>query len=630
MVRNILLLVGFPNQYPPHKLGCEVLRMKLRDLKYKDELPIKTINRIRCILGELGILTIEMAWQNSVEGFYSVSVVIPNTSLTTNGKGTSYEYALASAYGELMERLQNQAAFRLGFDVSPRSLQYMKFYYAPDEIYMTMDEIVNSTEEWLIKQFARITAVDKGALLTLWQSVSYEDVPADFITLPYVNLGNHHISHIPIKMISKMYMSNGMCAGNTPEEALVQGISEILERYVTKQVIQHKVVPPAIPREYIAKFPSINAMLSSLEASGNFHVIIKDCSLQQELPVVGVICINKSDQSYFVRFGAHPIFEIALERTLTELLQGQDIHRMIGVREFSYKNESDQNSENMMGILVNGSGIYPTEFFGGGYNRDFQGFVNPPGAGNKELLLYLVDLLARQEYDVFIRDVSYLGFPSFHIIVPGLSEITEFDDVKSIADYADYNKVKRLIRNSGGFKGENGAEIIRLLEKINYDHEISVLELLQLPVKGNKIPWYYANLNLFMMALYYQTGDLVKAHLVFSRFLANMKSDAGPQVYQKCVRDYLGALSNEFWNEEILSILEAFYPHEIVQGVMNEFGDPERMMSHPWLLNCWQCEKCPFGEHCLYPSTENVYKKLKEQYATHPLDQHNLKSILTL
>lgn len=184
----------------------------------------------------------------------------------------------------------------------------MNFYYAPDETYMTINDIINSKEEWLTKQMSRLGAtVDKRELLKLWQSVSYEDIPADFITLPYVNLGNNCISHIPIKMVSKMYMSNGMCAGNTPEEALVQGISEILERIVNKQVIRDKVVPPAIPREYMANFPKIDAMLSSLESSGNFHVIIKDCSLNQDFPVVGVICINKSDQSYFVRFGAHPI-----------------------------------------------------------------------------------------------------------------------------------------------------------------------------------------------------------------------------------------------------------------------------------------------------------------------------------
>ncbi|MDJ0306423.1 YcaO-like family protein [Dehalobacter sp.] len=58
-----------------------------------------------------------------------------------------------------------------------------------------------------------------------WQDISYEKPPSDFITVPFCNLNSGKLSYIPMKMLSKMYMSNGMCAGNTPEEALVQGLS---------------------------------------------------------------------------------------------------------------------------------------------------------------------------------------------------------------------------------------------------------------------------------------------------------------------------------------------------------------------------------------------------------------------
>ena len=94
--------------------------MDSTDMKYKDELPIKTINRIRDILGEMGLLTVETSWKNSVNGFYSVSVQIDNTDLLTNGKGTSVEFALASAYGEMMERLKNLCNYRLSLDLKPQ------------------------------------------------------------------------------------------------------------------------------------------------------------------------------------------------------------------------------------------------------------------------------------------------------------------------------------------------------------------------------------------------------------------------------------------------------------------------------------------------------------------------------
>ena len=95
--------------------------------KYKDELPLNTINKIRNILNDLGILTVEQGWAHSADSFYSVTVSVANTTLSTNGKGTTYQYALASAYGELMERLQNQAPFRLNTDVSQEVYRIFRF-----------------------------------------------------------------------------------------------------------------------------------------------------------------------------------------------------------------------------------------------------------------------------------------------------------------------------------------------------------------------------------------------------------------------------------------------------------------------------------------------------------------------
>ena len=46
--------------------------------------------------------------------------------------------------------------------------------------------------------------------------------------------------------------SNGMCAGNTPAEALVQGLSEIFERYAIQEVLAGNIIPPDIPPEGIA------------------------------------------------------------------------------------------------------------------------------------------------------------------------------------------------------------------------------------------------------------------------------------------------------------------------------------------------------------------------------------------
>ena len=77
--------------------------------KHKDQSPQETVAAIKAELEELGLAT-ELAWtSHQFDGTCSNRVSIAGTSLGTNGKGTSDDYAMASGYAELMERVQNKA-----------------------------------------------------------------------------------------------------------------------------------------------------------------------------------------------------------------------------------------------------------------------------------------------------------------------------------------------------------------------------------------------------------------------------------------------------------------------------------------------------------------------------------------
>ncbi|HWR44857.1 YcaO-like family protein [Sporomusa sp.] len=607
--------------------------MTLSACKYKDDLPLKTITKIRNILMNLNILTVETGWKNSADGFYSVSVTISNTKLATNGKGTTYEYALASAYAELMERLQNQAFFRLNYDLKEEALGYQGFYYAPDEQRISMDDFLNSNEEWSSIQINKTPMdMDVQELLKKWQQVSYEKVPSDFIALPYLNISSGRISHIPIKMVSKMYMSNGMCAGNTAEEALVQGLSEVLERYVNMRMLVDEITPPDIPLEYLKQHPSIYQMIQEIENSGNFEVIMKDCSLGQGLPVVGVIFINKDDQSYFIKFGSHPIFAIAAERTLTELLQGQEVRDMMGMKEFFYRSPVYEEHANVLEILVNGSGYYPSRFFASKSSYDFTEFPDIKADSNKQLLEYLFNLIKGNGHQIFVRDNSFLGFPSFHIIVPGMSEIERFFDTKPIDEYAQYNKVKEYIRKLPQITVTEADEIIKFFSKIPYHNESSIANILDLTIK-EPLPWYYVKIDLFLSALHYRKGDFTNAYYAIDRFLDFSRRmqqgvfNRGLFNFFKCVRDYFGARADGMEESDIISLLNEFYPIPMVQGVVNEFNSMDRLFNIFGYLPCWQCQECNYNEGCSYIEHEKVYKALKEKYAEKPIDQVTLSRL---
>ncbi|WP_425806174.1 YcaO-like family protein [Desulfitobacterium sp. Sab5] len=602
----------------------------IRSQKYKDDLPIQTINRIRNILSDLGILTVETGWLHPAENFYSVNVTVANTTLSTNGKGTTYEFALASAYGELMERLQNQAHFRLNNDVSQEAIEYLGFFYAPDEKRMSMDDLLNSEDEWIVGKLSKYNSDDlKRELLEKWQSISYETMPCDFIAVPFCNLNNGKLSYIPMKMLSKMYMSNGMCAGNTSEEALVQGISEVMERYVNKYIVKGKITPPSIPREYIQRFPRICDMITQIELSGNFEVIIKDCSLGKDFPVIGVIFINKDDQTYFIKFGAHPDFEIAAERTLTELLQGQDIRNMRGIWEFSYKNNVIDEHKNLIHIFANGSGRYPNEIFASNFSYAFSPFTDVSKMDNKKMLKYLVHLLKNVGYDVYVRNVSFLGFPAFHVIVPGFSEIEEINDFDELLNYTAFVNIKRLLRNMSDLSNDELIKIADYLENKNFGLDTNVLSLLNLSLQDS-LPWYYMNIELFVLAIYCKVGQYTNAAKLCWRLLDKIQPNSlnyGMITYYKCLRDFLDARADGTPYDVIENMLGKFYPLQIVMAIIEEFGNSETLFRNG-LITCFKCEACQLRGNCLYKGTEEVLIKIKERYSKSTIHHSDLTSLL--
>ena len=82
----------------------------------KDCLPQETIERIERILDRNGIKTYISEQKKASPQIYSVRIEFSNfKGLGTNGKGITKELAIASAYAELMERLQSGLLIRDSF-----------------------------------------------------------------------------------------------------------------------------------------------------------------------------------------------------------------------------------------------------------------------------------------------------------------------------------------------------------------------------------------------------------------------------------------------------------------------------------------------------------------------------------
>lgn len=612
-------------------------------LKYKDDLPFNTVNRIKKILDDLGICTIEK-WFEPVNGLYSLQVSIKGTGIKTNGKGTAPENALASAYAEFIERVQNLALINTA---SPEIRDYLGFYHAPDEKQLTFEDIENNCNG-LVKVFLPLLERNRNKVsefLREWldppsdkpkQDIlkklnfyASEGDPPCFTAVPFYNVNDSVIEYIPTQLINLAYSSNGMCAGNTPEEAIVQGISEVLERYVNLEIIKKKIVPPTIPVEYLKQFPGIHDTIKEIEQNGNYKLIFKDCSLGKDLPVTALIAIDPNKQRYFIKFGAHPAPEIAMERCLTEMFQCRDLNFNNEMPGFKYYMETG-HPVNILKILRNGYGFYPVRIFSQNFSYKFKGFNNIKRTTNHENLRHLAGLLSEKGYRILIRDVSFLGFPSYHVLIPGLSEVRNIDE--KLIDFTNYSKeVRKVFRNlNAAAEQDLKGAISYLISAANHQPNRETAPLL-----GFLAPDFFLSRikkHLFICMAFCKIKKYKEARDAMDLFLSSNPGIAAKQAYTfyKCARDYLEALSKGAVNEEIIDILNTFYPLKITAAVYSHLKEPENIFESFGVLKCWNCDECSFSSSCLYKTLKNLNFKLKEKYSENIIDQNRIKELFTI
>lgn len=568
---------------------------------YKENSPLDTVRKIRDILFSKNILVTEDHWMHSGTSYYSLSLKVHGTPVSVNGKGVSKELALASAYGEMVERLQNMTVFKLIYDFDDEDYKKYGFYYNPDEKVLTLSHLLNESF-WLKFQLQKNKISDVDSLMQLWSSMrKIQDVDG-YVSIPFYHYNTQKTDYIPIIMLSKMYTSNGMAAGNTMEEAMVQGISEVFERYASVQLLEHGITPPDIPYEELHQYPEIVDMVMQIESHG-YKIMFKDCSLGIGLPVVAVVCVHLSTGRYFVKLGSHPMYQVALERTLTEMLQGQSLDDMQGMRPFSGPIQLSKH-DNTIGILINGCGDYPASFFSKDYSYYHLPFEHIEYKNNEDLLIRMMELIVQQGWNLYVRGDSFMGFPACHVLIPGISEVEEMDDIISIKDYVQYNEFKNSIRNLASLTFKERSKLADDISKLETNKNIPPTKWINL--ENDSLPWLYKNTYWLLCALYCSVGKYDMAHKTFAEFHKSSMFN----VYYNCVLAFLGLKAENESDTNIQEALSVFYNEPMIEKVFNEFSQ-DRCITEENTIRCFDCKNCKYSESCGYLGLRDLYLQLK-------------------
>lgn len=390
------------------------------ETKFKERLPEETIQIVTDILDNLGLKYEFTNVVSDISGLYSCYLKISNFNFTVGGKGTSPLYAQASACGEVMERLQNLHNIKLPIQLRDG---YSDFEYFPDESVFPIGNISSLPDE-VIRDMQLYCSQYDGYTPTVseLEDIWSKKFPS-MKEVPFYGVKNG-IVKLPFEVVNFLTKSNGMSAGNSFNEALVQGLSEVIERYSIYSILNGELCPPEIPMEYVEKHaPEMYNILEYINTD-KYGIKIFDGSLGKGLPVVGILLTDRKLKRYKVKFGAHPVFRIALERCLTELFQYNSFaYKLLRVHS-KWTGETSGKAKsysNLIKCVSKNTNSFPDNFFKKKADWDFKEWEEIPAYTNAKGSKYLIDLCLRFTSDIYIREHSYSGFTALKVYLPGMN-----------------------------------------------------------------------------------------------------------------------------------------------------------------------------------------------------------------
>lgn len=583
---------------------------------YKEDTPLNTITKIRNILSSIGVINYESNWANPYNEVYSVHIksMFEDGSFGTNGKGRTRLFALASAYAEYMERLQN--GLFMGCTYFNRLLiskikQESGYYCFPDERFLTEDDFHNLPQEYLTDIFGDCLEKEKVDLdiKRFFERLHANGYPG-VLAVPFYNMATETITYLPLNLTLAMTSSNGMSAGNTMSEGVYQALCEILERYAAATIYYKQLTPPTVPDSFLMNYPEEYNIIKEIEKSG-YHIAIKDFSCGMQIPVLGILVINRKKNKYRLNVGSDLSFNIALSRVITEVYQGvtnndifDDLLLPIPMEEYNYFLYSDDESlqkqaHEFRKFVTNNSGLFPYSFFQKSLSYNFDPSAFTPNKTYFEDVKMLINKIKCYGLNIYMRDVSFLGFPSFYIYIPSISasgcKSTNYEKEQiNISGYICNDNIEDVFFPFNNLI--NCDEKLKIIKSLfshlqNQDKSIfekEMCELLRLEFKADS-DWAHIPLSFFMILFNYVLKDYSSTIFYLELFMKSTGNE--DDEYYNNVLLYCKCLQNNENHEDI--------KNKIPLDILDDFKDINKLFDYIGIPDCPSCSTCKLSDICL-------------------------------
>ena len=462
----------------------------------KDAPAEETIALANSLLDRIGFSAEPVTWLNPAPNCWSVHLRSKECEhIYTNGKGTSQLASLASGLGEYLERLSTNFFFSDHF-LEKDSVVENPFLFFPNEQWFPVenwDHIPHNSvngKELLNSHLRRFYDSRQELQFDHLCDNNSDDLERGICCLPFTDIHSNTPVYFPVSILNNLYVSNGMAAGNSKTECYSQALSEIIERHVKNHVISHGIALPDVPVSILKKYHKISTILEQFEKY-DISVQVKDCSLGGKFPVICVLLSHRPTGGAYAAFGASLRFETAIERTLTELLQGRQFEQLNSFHSPVHDLSLAADSFNLESHFIDSDGLLAWTMFRATPDYPFSPW-DFSGTTEKEYSL-LRDIIINCGYQIYAADYTHCCMPTCRIIVPGMSEIYPVDDLI----WNNKNSGSAIRRQLLRLPHMNSVELLDFLdtlEKMNIGDQYLISDLIGV-VFGTDSDWHYLSVG---------------------------------------------------------------------------------------------------------------------------------------
>ncbi|NOZ65620.1 MAG: OsmC domain/YcaO domain-containing protein [Alphaproteobacteria bacterium] len=528
------------------------------------DLPLEqTITNMTSILSEIGI-NIEIAsWRNLVPNVWSLHIREAASPMCfTNGKGATKESALCSALGEYIERMS--CNFFYNDYYFGEEIANSKFVHYPNEKWFKAGANDALPEGLMDKKCLELYNPDDELRASHLIDTNSGLTERGICALPFTRSSDQKTVYFPSNLIENLFVSNGMSAGNNLFEARVQCLSEIFERAIKRQIIEEEIILPDVPKEILAKYPHILAGIEELENKG-FPVLVKDASLGGKFPVMCVTLMNPKTGGVFASFGAHPSFEVALERSLTELLQGRSFEGLNDVPPPTFNSHAVAEPSNFIEHFIDSTGVISWKFFSAKHDYEFceWDFSGTTSAENE----CLMTILAGLGKEVYVATYEDFGATACRILVPGYSEVYPTEDLI----WDNTNKALMFREDILNIHSLTDTELENLLtrfEALELDHYTVISSLIGIEFDENTV-WGRLDIGELKILIYLILERYEEAKEIIADFLNFNDNTVERVLFYRALSAVLDiTLNDELDIDDYIPNLNRMYGVQVMENVV--------------------------------------------------------------